>query len=39
MRSGLEVLWFEHLDHAQVFDFETTRRTVVETIEAYSTKG
>jgi hypothetical protein len=31
--------WFEHLDHAQVFDFETTRRVVVKAIGAYSAKG
>lgn len=37
--SGLEVLWFEHLDHAQVFDSETTRRAVVKAIGAYSAKG
>ena len=30
--SGLEVLWFEHLDHAQVFDCEKTRRPVVQAI-------
>ncbi|KAH8809303.1 hypothetical protein F5884DRAFT_822345 [Xylogone sp. PMI_703] len=36
--SGLEVLWFEHLDHAQVFDFEKTRRSVVETVRLYSVK-
>ena len=39
MRSGLEVLWFEHLDHAQVFDCEETRRPIVEAIESYSAKG
>jgi pimeloyl-ACP methyl ester carboxylesterase len=37
--SGLEVLWFEHLDHGQVFEFETTRRAVVKAIGAYSAKG
>ena len=36
--SGLEVLWFEHLDHAQVFDSETTMRAVVKAIGAYSAK-
>jgi pimeloyl-ACP methyl ester carboxylesterase len=39
MRSGLEVLWFEHLDHAQVFDREETRRPIVKAIESYSAKG
>jgi pimeloyl-ACP methyl ester carboxylesterase len=38
-RSGLEILWFEHLDHAQVFDCEETRRPIVEAIESYSAKG
>lgn len=37
--SGLEVLWFEHLDHAQVFDWEKTRRPVVKAIGVYSAKG
>ena len=37
--SGLELLCFEHLDHAQVFDFEKTRRTVVKAVEFYSAKG
>jgi pimeloyl-ACP methyl ester carboxylesterase len=37
--SGLEVLWFEHLDHVQVFDSETTRGVVVKAIGAYSAKG
>jgi pimeloyl-ACP methyl ester carboxylesterase len=37
--SGLEVLWFEHLDHAQVFDYEKTRKSVVQAIGLYSAKG
>ena len=37
--SGLEVLWFDHLDHAQVFDREKTRRPVVKAIALYATKG
>ena len=37
--SGLEVLWFEHLDHAQVFDFEKTRESVVKAIALYAAKG
>jgi len=37
--SGLEVLWFEHLDHAQVFDFEKTRKSVIKAIAQYTTKG
>ncbi len=37
--SGLEVLWFEHLDHAQVFDSEKTRRPLIEAIRVYSARG
>jgi pimeloyl-ACP methyl ester carboxylesterase len=37
--SGLEVLWFEHLDHAQVFDCEKTRGHVVKATRLYSAKG
>jgi len=37
--SGLEVLWFEHLDHAQVFDYEKTRKSIVQAIGLYSVKG
>ncbi|KAI2673850.1 transcriptional regulator family: Fungal Specific TF [Penicillium roqueforti] len=33
---GLETLWFEDLDHAQVFDSETTRRPVIKAISVYS---
>ncbi|KAJ5497541.1 hypothetical protein N7463_009528 [Penicillium fimorum] len=33
---GLELLWFEQLDHAQVFDSEDTRRPVIRTISTYS---
>jgi hypothetical protein len=33
---GLELLWFEELDHAQVFDFENTRRRVIRAIAVYS---
>lgn len=36
---GLELLWFEQLDHAQVFDFEDTRQTVIKTISIYSNTG
>lgn len=36
---GLELLWFEQLDHAQVFDFENTRQPVIRAICAYSKKG
>ena len=36
---GLELLWFEQLDHAQVFDFVDTRLTVIKTISIYSNTG
>jgi hypothetical protein len=34
--SGLEILWFEELDHAEVFDFEKTREPVIKAISIYS---
>jgi len=36
---GLEVLWYEQLDHAQVFDFENTRLPVIKVISSYSGTG
>lgn len=39
MGCGLELLWYEHLDHAQIFEFETTRRPVIKAISAYSNTG
>ncbi|KAJ5976545.1 hypothetical protein N7481_010252 [Penicillium waksmanii] len=36
---GLELLWYEHLDHAQVFDSENTRRPVIRAISVYSDRG
>ncbi|KAJ5642230.1 hypothetical protein N7490_006651 [Penicillium lividum] len=36
---GLDVLWYEQLDHAQVFDFENTRRPVIKVISVYSDTG
>lgn len=36
---GLEVLWYEQLDHAQVFDFENTRLPVIKVISLYSGTG
>ncbi|KAJ5749504.1 hypothetical protein N7533_006532 [Penicillium manginii] len=36
---GLELLWYEHLDHAQVFDSEDTRRPIIRTISVYSERG
>jgi pimeloyl-ACP methyl ester carboxylesterase len=37
--SGLEILYFDHLDHGQVFDVEQTRRPVIEAIRLYSATG
>jgi pimeloyl-ACP methyl ester carboxylesterase len=34
--SGLEVLWFEQLDHGQVFELERTRRPIIKAIEVYT---
>jgi hypothetical protein len=34
--GGLEVLWFQELDHAQVFDKERTRRMLVEVVRRFS---
>jgi hypothetical protein len=34
---GLNVLWFEHLDHAQVFDKARSRSIVAQAIRRYST--
>lgn len=36
---GLELLWYEQLDHAQVFEFEKTRRPVIRAISVYSNIG
>jgi pimeloyl-ACP methyl ester carboxylesterase len=36
---GLDVLWYEHLDHAQVFDSENTRQPVIRVISVYSGTG
>ena len=36
---GLELLWYEQLDHAQVFEFEKTRRPVIKAISVYSNTG
>jgi pimeloyl-ACP methyl ester carboxylesterase len=37
--AGLEVIWFDTLDHAQVFDSEKARRPVIKAIIDYSAKG
>lgn len=34
--SGLEVLWYDQLDHAQVFDREETRRPVIQAVSVYA---
>jgi hypothetical protein len=36
---GLEVLWYDQLDHAQVFSFEDTRWPVIRAISVYSNTG
>ena len=36
---GLDVLWFEKLDHAQVFDSKTNRRKLVDVVQAYCLRG
>ncbi|KAI7722968.1 hypothetical protein KC353_g20 [Hortaea werneckii] len=33
--KGLEVLWFEHLDHGQVFDRKTTMARLAEVVQNY----
>lgn len=33
--KGLEVLWFEHLDHAQVFDRPRDRAKLVKILQEY----
>ncbi len=35
----LDVLWFEDLDHAQVFDKKGTRARLVEVVRAYCNLG
>jgi hypothetical protein len=37
--EGLELLWFQDLDHAQVFDSRRTRRRLVEVVRTYCAKG
>ena len=37
--QGIEVLWFEKLDHAQVFDSKSDRRRLVDVARAYCTLG
>ncbi|CAG8971438.1 hypothetical protein HYALB_00002021 [Hymenoscyphus albidus] len=37
--TGIEVLWFKDLDHAQVFDSKICRRRLIDVIRAYSESG
>ena len=37
--QGLEILWFEDLDHAQVFDSKRDRRKLVNVVRAYCLSG
>ncbi|KAL4779891.1 hypothetical protein BJX76DRAFT_339452 [Aspergillus varians] len=37
--SSIELLWYEKLGHGQVFNFENTRRPVIEAISVYSDRG
>lgn len=36
---GLELIWYEQLDHAQVFESEKTRQPVIKAISVYSMTG
>lgn len=36
---GLDLLWYEQLDHAQVFSFEDTRWPIIRAISVYSSAG
>jgi len=33
--SGIDILWFKNLDHAQVFDRRATRRILISAIRSY----
>lgn len=37
--TGIDVLWFRDLDHAQVFDKKSTRRQVIRAIHEYCEDG
>ncbi|KAF2088573.1 hypothetical protein K490DRAFT_64621 [Saccharata proteae CBS 121410] len=37
--TGLDVLWFEHLDHAQVFDKRADRARLIGVLRAYCRRG
>ena len=34
--QGLDVLWFQHLDHAQVFDSRHNRKILTDVVRQYS---
>lgn len=37
--KGIDILWFDNLDHAQVFDTHATRRPVLEALWVYAASG
>ena len=37
--KGLDILWFDHLDHAQVFDSKQNCSVLVRVIREYSSRG
>lgn len=37
--KGIDVLWFEGLDHAQVFDKKDTRERLIRVVQEYSSRG
>ena len=37
--EGLDLLWFQELDHAQVFDYKATRSKLLEVVRAYCAMG
>lgn len=37
--KGLDILWFDDLDHAQVFDFRRSCEILVHTVRRYSLMG
>ncbi|KAI9666887.1 MAG: hypothetical protein M1831_001392 [Alyxoria varia] len=37
--SGLELLWFENLEHGHVFNSRRTRKPLLKAIDVYSAKG
>lgn len=37
--KGIDVIWYENLDHAQVFDSASTRRPLLRAIKTYCAEG